>query len=214
MLSLLSDEYRGKTQGLRIGAAIVDSTDIKANEVKASIVTTDAIYPETTYGEINLWAGALNRQNTYFHYEYGTLTFQVLATNNNVGTSLSLDPTVQPKSFNQTNFLQPWTEGPYGFTESFAFTEPSLYNVSLAIKGTNSAQPVTMTLVSTDPSNGQHNTKLVDTVLGVGNTVASCSGTWKTYLNTTVLGVTFFSATGATTVSNAVITITVHRINS
>ena len=214
MLSLLSDEYRGKTQGLRIGAAMVDSTDIKASEVKASVIVTDAIYPETTYGEINLWAGALNRQNTYFHYEYGTFTFQVLATNINVGTSLSFDPTSQPKTFNQTNFLQPWAESQYGFTESFAFTEPSLYNVNLAIKGSNTTHPVTMTLVSTDPTNGQHSTKLVDTVLEVGNTVASCSGTWKPYANTTVLGITFFSATGATTVSNFKIDITVHRINS
>ena len=39
MLSLLSDEYRGKTQGLRIGANIVESTDIKTSTIQPSTGT-------------------------------------------------------------------------------------------------------------------------------------------------------------------------------
>ena len=219
MLSLLSDEYRGKIQGLRIGAASCDITDAKtdaltATQVTSTQVTTGLISPPVVGGDINLSAGAINRRNTYFSYQYAGVSRFISTFMTDIGSSLAWNPTTETKTINQTNFTLPWVESSLGYTEPILFSEPSIYTVTISIQATNSAYPVTFTLVGVDPSNNQYSTKIASNTLPVGFHTMSFTGTWRRFGTASVLSFAMFSPTGGQTdLTGMAIDITANRIN-
>jgi hypothetical protein len=251
MLSLLSDTYRGKTQGLRIGAAECDITNgrfttIKPPEVGGIIsinsasgtgspfvtfdssqgdvefdvgtkflsgVYTDIIYPQTSGGEIDSLATAINRKSTYSMMQYqGLQNFQVNGTSFLGGTNFPASLSTASPIY--SNFLDPFNPTIFGWSEGTAFSEASIYNVTVSISATSSNHPVTARLAMTNPANGDLSDFLADTIIPTGTSGnGTISGVVPVIAPFTHISLVFYSPQGATTLNNLNMNVTFNRLN-
>ena len=103
MLSLLSDEYRGKTQGLRIGATSVDSTDVKTSTLQPSTGTNTLSIQDQTQRDFIVVDGSQDEVKFPFNakFESGLTTNSIYAESGGSGEITSL-----AKSLNLLNTFQ------------------------------------------------------------------------------------------------------------